>query len=162
MRRASRASCKQKSWKLRLKSEIGQCSRIGTWFALECRAQQRGIGPWYWENHEEDRMMKTISALTAAMVFAAFTTAFAQAPAPEPIPAPAPTQDMMSPPAPEPAPVPSMGEEKKADKPMKGGQSQGKAKGHAKKTSKKRGLDRADAAAGQHGKQGRDKARAHQ
>ena len=108
--------------------------------------------------------MKTISALTAAMVFAAFTPAFAQAPAPEPIPfpAPAPAPDLMTPSAPEPAPVPSMGEEKKADRPMKGGQGQGKAKGHAKKTSKKRGLDRADAAAGQHGKQGRDKARARQ
>lgn len=108
-------------------------------------------------------MMKTISALTAAVVFAACATAFAQAPAPEPVPAPipAPNQDMMTAPPTEAAP-PNMGEEKKADKPMKSGKGKGKAKGHAKKANKKHGLDRADEAAGQHGKQGRERARANQ
>ena len=108
-------------------------------------------------------MMKTISALTAAVVFAACATAFAQAPAPEPVPAPipAPNQDMMTAPPTEAVP-PNMGEEKKADKPMKGGKGKGKAKGHAKKANKKHGLDRADEAAGQHGKQGRERARANQ
>ena len=81
--------------------------------------------------------MKTISAVTAAVVFAACATAFAQAPAPEPVPAPipAPNQDMMTAPPTEAAP-PNMGEEKKADKPMKGGKGKGKAKGQG------RGLDR--------------------
>jgi hypothetical protein len=106
-------------------------------------------------------MMKTISSLTAAAFFAAFATAFAQVPAPESTPAP--NQDMMTPPSAQaPAAPPSMGEEKKADKPMKGGKGKGKAKGHAKKANKKHGLDRADEAAGQHGKQGREKARANQ
>ena len=54
--------------------------------------------------------MKTISALTAAVVFAACATAFAQAPAPEPVPAPipAPNQDIMTAPPTEAAP-PNMG-----------------------------------------------------
>jgi hypothetical protein len=109
-------------------------------------------------------MMKTISALTAALVFAALTTAFAQAPdaEPFPVPAPAPNQDMMTPPGHESAPSPSIGEEKKTERGTKRGQGKGKGRGQAKKTSKKRGLDRADQAAGQHGKQGREKARANQ
>ena len=84
-------------------------------------------------------MTKTISALTAAAVFAVFATAYAQN---EQAPAqmPAPNLEMAAPPATQtPAQASSMGEEKKADKPAKGNgtHGKGKAKGHAKKTSKK-------------------------
>jgi hypothetical protein len=104
-------------------------------------------------------MKRTISALTVAAVFAIYATTFAQVPAPEPSPAPVPEHDMMTPPPIQsPAQMPGMGEEKQADKPMKTGKGKGKAKGHAKKTNKKHGLNRADEAAGQHGKQGRDRA----
>jgi hypothetical protein len=108
-------------------------------------------------------MKRTISALTVAAVFAVFATTFAQVPAPESSPAPTPDQGMMTPPPVQsPAQAPGMGEEKKADKPMKTGKGRGKAKGHAKKANKKHGLDRANEAAGQHGMQGRDKARTNQ
>jgi hypothetical protein len=108
-------------------------------------------------------MKRTISALTVAAVFALFCTTFAQIPAPEPSPAPVSDLDMMTPPPVQTPPqAPGMGEEKQADKPMKTGKGKGRAKGHARKASKKHGLDRAGAAAGQHGKQGRDKARANQ
>jgi hypothetical protein len=71
---------------------------------------------------------------------------------------------MMAPPSAEgpAATAPSMAEEKKANKPAKGGKGKGKAKGHTKKAHKKSGLDRADEAAGQQGTQGRDRARANQ
>jgi hypothetical protein len=55
-----------------------------------------------------------------------------------------------------------VGEDEKNDKPVKGGKAKGKTKGNAKKANKKHGLDRADEAAGHHGKQGREKARANQ
>jgi hypothetical protein len=55
-----------------------------------------------------------------------------------------------------------MAEEKRPGKAAKNGKGRGKAKGHARKANKKHGLDRADEAAGPHGKQGRDKARANQ
>ena len=111
-------------------------------------------------------MNKTISALTAAAVFSVFATAFAQTPLSEQAPAqmPVPTEEMTAPLPQAPAQAPSMGEERKADKTGKvsQGKAKGNAKGHAKKASKKHGLDRADQAAGQHGKQGRDKAHANQ
>ena len=112
-------------------------------------------------------MNKTISALTAAAVFSVFATACAQTPLSEQAPAqmPVPTEEMTPPPPSQaPAQAPSIGEERKADKTGKvsQGKAKGKAKGHAKKASKKHGLDRADQAAGQHGKQGRDKAHANQ
>lgn len=111
-------------------------------------------------------MKKTISAVTAAAFFAVCATAFAQAPALEsaPAPSPAPNQDVMVPPSAQaPTTPPSVGEdEKKPDKPVKGGKAKGKTKGDAKKVNKKHGLDRADEAAGHHGKQGREKARANQ
>ena len=83
-------------------------------------------------------MTKTISVLTAAAVFAMFTTAYAQneqAPAQMPVP----NQEMAAPPAAQaPAQAPAMGEEKKADKAKGNGtHGKGKAKGHAKKTGKK-------------------------
>ena len=45
---------------------------------------------------------------------------------------------------------------------IRSGKAKGKTKGDAKKANKKHGLDRADEAAGHHGKQGREKARANQ
>ncbi len=44
----------------------------------------------------------------------------------------------------------------------KGKKAKGKKHGHGKKGGKKHGLDRADEAAGDHGKHGRDKARGKQ
>ena len=84
-------------------------------------------------------MIKPISVLTAAAVFAMFATAYAQN---EQAPAqmPALNQEMAAPPAAQaPVQAPGVGEEKKADKPAKGNgtHGKGKAKGHAKKTSKK-------------------------
>lgn len=94
-----------------------------------------------WENHEEDRMTKSICALTAAAIFAVFSAAFAQAPVSEevPVPMPPPSQEMTTTPAPSPVPSPSMGEEKKPTKPAKGSQAKGKgkAKGHSKKINRK-------------------------
>jgi hypothetical protein len=109
-------------------------------------------------------MKKTISAMTAAAFFAVCATGFAQAPAPESAPASPPNQDVMVPPSAQaPTTPPSLGEdEKKPDKPVNGGKAKGKTKGEAKKANKKHGLDRADEAAGHHGKQGREKARANQ
>jgi hypothetical protein len=123
---------------LHVESGIGHCSGIGTSFALECDAHRGGLAHATGKITEEDRMTKTISALTAAMFFAVCASAFAQTPSNEQAPAqmPAPTQEM-TPPAQAPAQAPSMGEEKKAEKPAKGNQGKGKAKGHAKKTSKK-------------------------
>lgn len=91
-------------------------------------------------------MIKTISSVSAAAVFVAFTSVFAQtpAPSPEPTPAPAPQSPAAAPEAP-----------KAEQKEMNADKAKGKGKSHIKK----RGLDRADEAAGQHGKKGRDKAR---
>ena len=102
-------------------------------------------------------MRKISSVLTVAAVVASLATAFAQTPGPEagPAPTPAPNPEITMPP---PAPSSAMGEEKKPEKPMKG--KHGKAKAHGKSSEKKRGLDRADEAAGEHGKQGRGQARA--
>jgi hypothetical protein len=106
-------------------------------------------------------MKQMISAVIVAAVFA--VSAFAQVPTPEPSPAAAPDQDMMTPPPVQsPAQAPGVAEEKKPEKSMTNGKGRGKAKGHARKANKKHGLDRADEAAGQHGKQGRAKARGNQ
>ncbi len=128
-----------------IEPRVGHYSGTGTWFALllsRVAPHREGLAPAL-ENHEEDRMKKTISALTAAAVFTVFATAFAQAPLSEEAPAqmPAPTQEMTPPPAQAPAQAPSMSEEKKADKAGKvsQGKGKGKAKGHAKKASRKLG-----------------------
>ncbi|HET7910265.1 MAG TPA: hypothetical protein VFL19_06115 [Nitrospira sp.] len=86
-------------------------------------------------------MTKAICALTAAAIFAVFTTAFAQTPVAEEVPVqmPPPSQEMTSTPSPSPVESPSMGEEKKHAKPGKGSQAKGKgkAKGHSKKINRK-------------------------
>jgi len=90
-------------------------------------------------------MTKTISALTAAAVFAVYATAFAQAPVLEEVSGqmPASPQEMTPAPASAQSPVqaPSMGEEKKSSKPGKGSQAKGKSKvkGHSKKINRKQG-----------------------
>jgi hypothetical protein len=142
---------------------IDHCGGIGIWFALKCDTHQGNWSRALGKSRGGGQMTKTISVLTVAAFLAAYATAFAQAPAPEPVPAPVPAPEMTAPPAAQaPAQAPGMGEEKKADKPAKKSKSKGQGKGQAKKTSKKHGLDRADEAAGQHGKQGRDKARSNQ
>jgi hypothetical protein len=102
-----------------------------------------GDWPRRFENHEEDRMRKTISALTAAAIFAVSATAFAQVPAADQAPGEmsAPSQEMTPAPAQPPAQPSGVGDEKKPDKPAKGSQTKGKAKakGHAKKINKKQG-----------------------
>ena len=78
---------------------VGHYGGTGTWFALYRVTPIARDWPPLLENHEEDRMKKTISALTAAAVFTVFATAFAQAPLSEQAPAqmPAPTQEMTPP-----------------------------------------------------------------
>lgn len=136
----------------------------GNWHLVcsMCDAHRRGLAPVTGNSPGGDRMTKTISVLTAAAFLTVCASALAQAPMTEPAPEPAPNQEMMTaPPARVPSQAPGMGEEKKADKQSKG-QGKGKAKGHGKKVNKQHGLDRADEAAGQRGKHGRDKARANQ
>ena len=97
-------------------------------------------------------MVRTVASLMAAAVLYAFTSALAQVPAPAPAPQAA---------TPAPAPAPALEGEGKGDKhEMKEEHDgKGKGKGRGKRHSKKRGLDRADEAAGEHGKHGRDNAR---
>ena len=88
-------------------------------------------------------MTKTISVITSAAIVLAFTSVFAQAPAAgvglrRPV---------------------AEGPEQKKTKAEGKGKGKGKGKGHGKGHDKKGGLDRADEAAGEHGKQGRDPAR---
>jgi Skp family chaperone for outer membrane proteins len=100
-------------------------------------------------------MMKSVSTITAAAVLLAFSNLFAQDPAPAPAPeasapvqaGPAPSEE--APKAPEQNDLKEEGKRKAKSK------KKGRGKGH----NKKRGLDRADEAAGDHGKQGREKAR---
>ena len=95
--------------------------------------------------HQEDDMIRTISSLSAAAVLVACTIVLAQTPLPSPEPTPAPQSSAAAPEAP-----------KAEQKEMHPDTAKGKGKSHLKK----RGLDRADEAAGEHGKKGRDKARA--
>jgi hypothetical protein len=103
-------------------------------------------------------MTKTISVITSAAIVLAFTSVFAQAPAPVPAPGQEP-QTTTPAPAPVPAPEAPKGPEQKKTKAEGKGKGKGKGKGHGKGHDKKGGLDRADEAAGEHGKQGRDQAR---
>jgi transcription termination factor Rho len=113
---------------------------------------------------QEDCMKKKmVSAMTAAAVLVVLSPAFAQETAPAPAPeapasAPASAPSAEAPKAPEPK------ESKDAEKGKgKGkGKEKGKKHGHGKGEGKKHGLDRADEAAGEHGKQGRDNARSKQ
>jgi hypothetical protein len=96
--------------------------------------------------------------VTAVAVFVTFSSLFAQAPT-EPVPAP--ESEVATPTTPTEADGPVALEEKGA-KPEGKKKKKGKTKKKAKRHGKKRGHDRADEAAGDHGKQGRDKARGQQ
>ena len=100
-------------------------------------------------------MKRIVTSLIACTTLLAFGIAFAQE-APPPVPAPAPTAPSSLPPAPA-SPAPS--DATKAESEQKAGKQEMKAD---KKGGKKRGLDRADEVAGEHGKQGREKARSKQ
>jgi hypothetical protein len=83
---------------------------------------------------KEDVMIKTISAMTAAAVFVAFTSVLAQEPAPlpEPVPAPTPAAPVPMSPAPS-APAPSADAPKAEGKKEGKGKHKAKGKGHGKK-----------------------------
>jgi len=98
-------------------------------------------------------MIKTVSIITAAAVLFGFSNLFAQEP-------------VLTPPTPTTAPAPVMEGEMKGEIPeMKEDEHKGKGKGkhkgkgRGKGSDKLRGLDRADEASGEHGKQGRENAR---
>ena len=107
-------------------------------------------------------MIRTVASLTAAAVLYTFTIALAQEAAPPspPTSASAPETTM-----PSSTQTPAVEGEKKGDKHEMNeehdGKGKGKGKGKGHGHGKKRGLERADEAAGEHGKQGRDKARSH-
>lgn len=111
-------------------------------------------------------MMRTVSTITAAAVFLAFSNVFAQSEAPAPVaPVPPAVPQATAPAPPAPATAPMVEKEELGEKHKGGDEREGKGKGkhkgkgREKGGNKMRGLDRADEVAGEHGKQGRDNAR---
>lgn len=107
-------------------------------------------------------MIRTVASLTAAAVLYMFTITLAQEPAPPSSPTQASASETIMPTS-----TPAVEGEKRGDKHEMNeehdgkGKEKGKGKGKGHGHSKKRGLERADEAAGEHGKQGRDKVRGH-
>lgn len=99
-------------------------------------------------------MLRIVSTVTAMVVFVAFSPVFGQ----ESVPS-----------ATSPAPVSSQpavegdkkGERHEMENEREGKEKGKKGKGRGHGHEKKRGLDRADEVAGEHGKHGRDRARGH-
>ena len=99
-------------------------------------------------------MVRIVSVVTAVVVFVAFSPVFSQESVPSAT-VPAPVSSM-----------PTVEGDKKGERQEVENEREGKGKGRKGKgrghgQDKKRGLDRADEVAGEHGKHGRDRARGH-
>lgn len=98
-------------------------------------------------------MVRIVSAVIAVVMFVTFSSVFGQESIPSTAPAPVSSQPTVE--------GDKKGERHEMENQREGRGKEKKGKGRGRGHEKKRGLDRADEAAGEHGKHGRDRARGH-